>query len=203
MAEQVYINKPVIYYLERVSEYSGRSIFKNALEGFRILSVNVIEKSTMIESPVESGIRVVDNKVIMPVKIRVSGICDNVRGNIKTELDGKKNKITQEILTSAKEVYADIYEMLRENDFEETDNGIRPKTYTIATKGLIYRNMVLTEVSQVNDAEHLLVIPVTLTFTELLFIGDDFDPIPTFLPDDSGMKANGSLKVDGTYVEYV
>lgn len=193
------INKPVIYYLERVSEYSGRSIFKNALEGFRILSVNIIEKSTMIESPVESGIRVVDNKVIMPVKIRVSGICDNVRGNIQN----KDDKVIQEIITSAKEVYADIYEMLRNKDFEETDNGIRPVTYTIATKGLIYRNMVLTEVSQVNDAEHLLVIPVTLTFTELLFIGDDFDPIPTFLPDDSGMKANGSLKVDGTYVEYV
>lgn len=202
MAEQIVpINKPVIYYLERVSEYSGRSIFKNALEGFRILSVNVIEKSTMIESPVESGIRVVDNKVIMPVKIQVSGICDNVRGNIK--LDEETNKITQDISTSAKDVYSTIYAMLREKDFEETDNGIRPKTYTIATKGLIYRNMILTEVSQVNDAEHLLVIPVTLTFTELLFIGDDFAPIPTFLPDDAEMKANGSLKVDGTYVEYV
>ena len=195
------INKPVIYYFERVSEYSGRSIFKNALKGFRILNVNINEKSTMIESPVESGIRVVDNKVIMPVKIRVTGICDNVRGNIK--LDEEHDKITQDIITSAKEVYSDIYAMLREKDFEETETGTRPVTYTIATKGLIYRNMILTEVSQVNDAEHLLVIPVTLTFTELMFIGDDLDPIPTFLPDDSGMKSNGSLKVDGTYVEYI
>jgi hypothetical protein len=182
--------------INNVFIYSKEKEILRVLEGFNIFNISVREQSTVIKSPVESGIRISDNKVIMPRVIKVTGLCDNIRGEIETTKDTRSNinlgfsgvsnvangvvdyikgyefETKQKILSVAKKVYEEIDKMYRERDVINVNGGRRPKTYSISTKGMIYSNMILSDVEQLNDPEHLLTIPVTLTFEELIFLGE-------------------------------
>lgn len=182
---------------EDLSEMPDPPKIENALEGLRILDVSVNEQSNITRSPIESGANISDSKIRMPRKITIKGICDNMRGPIVTTKDtrssfdsgipliggainsvvngvvdtimGYEFETEQEILTVARSVYAKIHKMYTDKSMP---NG-RPKTWIISTKGAVYDNMILQSVEQLNDAEHLMVIPVTLHFEELMMVGED------------------------------
>ena len=85
--------------------------------------------------------------------------------------------------------------MLRdENRLKYKDGVYVSKTYTIGTKGAVYSNMVLADVDQLNDAEHLMVIPVTLHFKELIVAGSTDDYQPVLDEQNSNLKMSGYLK---------
>ena len=188
------------------------------LKGLRIMKCDVKEHAELNKSPVESGFRVCDNKTKMPRKIVITGICDNLRGELITTKDtrskvdtgiplvggainnvvngvvdtvmGYEFETKQQILTTARRVYQKIDEMYRKIDKDK--NGNEPKMYTISTKGMVYGNMILVDVEQLTDAEHLLTIPVTLIFEELIISGRK----SAFAMDDQDapLEMGGSLK---------
>ena len=188
------------------------------LRGLRIMKCDVKEHAELNKSPVESGYRICDNKILTPRRITITGICDNLRGELETVKDtrskidldiplvggainsvangivdtvmGYEFETRQKILTTARKVYENIDKMYRQ--IEKDENDVEPKLYTISTKGMVYGNMVLVDVEQLTDAEHLLVIPVTLVFEELLMPGRN----STFPlnEQDSEMEMGGSLK---------
>ena len=194
------------------------------LKGLRIMKCEVKEHAELNKSPVESGFRVSDNKTKMPRRIVITGICDNLRGELKTEKDmiindtrsnfdsgvplvgGAINRVVngvtdavmgydfetqQQILTTARRVYEKIDDMYRKVS-SDSDESV-PKMYTISTKGMVYDHMILADVEQLTDAEHLLTIPVTLIFEELIIAGK-----PSAYPmqaQDAEFSMGGSLKV--------
>lgn len=188
------------------------------LRGLRIMKCEVKEHAELNKSPVESGYSICDNKILTPRRITITGICDNLRGELETVKDtrskinldvppvggaissvangivdtvmGYEFETRQKILTTARKVYESIDKMYRQ--IEKDENDVEPKLYTISTKGMVYGNMVLVDVEQLTDAKHLLVIPVTLVFEELLMPGRD----STFPlnEQDSEMEMGGSLK---------
>ena len=103
---------------------------------------------------------------------------------------GYEFETRQKILTTARKVYENIDKMYRQT--EKDENDLESKLYTISTKGMVYGNMVLVDVEQLTDAEHLLVIPVTLVFEELLMPGGK--SIFPLNEQDSEMEMGGSLK---------
>jgi len=188
------------------------------LKGLRIMKCDVKEHSELNKVPVESGYRVSDNKVRWGRRITITGICDNLRGELKTTKDtrskvdtgipiiggainnvvnnvvdtvmGYEFETKQEILTTARRVFQKIDAMYR--DIEIHEDFTEPKLYTISTKGMIYGNMILVDVEQLTDAEHLLTIPVSLVFEELIIVGKE----SAFPADDQDapMSMGGSLK---------
>lgn len=219
--------------------YSGEGDFLTpVLNGLRIMDVKVYDDCNLTSSPIETGVKISDSKVHLPRKITITGICDNVRGDIVIDQSGDgytigdsgeiipKDSLGEKIFNSAlkvgnmvsgavggpglglvadvanalsdhsitthqdiemfaMQVFAEIQEML-----DEKENG---KTYTISTKGAIYKNMVLKTVEQMNDAERLLVIPVTLTFEQLIFIdGDNNTTVDTADSTDQEIAFRGS-----------
>lgn len=190
------------------------------LEGLRIMNTRVQEKSTTIKSPVESGIRISDNKVAMPRIVTITGICDNLRGPLETTKDTRSNidvgvpiiggainnvvngvvdtvagyefETKQSLIVMARRVYENIDKMYRERITVDINGTRRPKTYTISTKGMVYSNMTLVDVEQLNDAEHLLTIPVTLTFEEIIFLGEN--SIHPAEEQDGDISMGGSVK---------
>lgn len=225
--------------VNEASVYSGEGEFLDpALSGLHIMDVKVYDDCNITSSPIETGVKISDSKVHLPRKITITGICDNVRGDIVIDQSGdgytigdsgeiipkdsfwKKignsaikvgnmvsgaiggpglglvadvanalmdHSITthQDIIRFAMQVFAEIQEML-----DEKESG---KTYTISTKGAIYKNMVLKTVEQLNDAERLLVIPVTLTFEQLIFIdGDSKKTVDTADLADQEMSFQGA-----------
>ena len=71
----------------------------------------------------------------------------------------------------------------------------QPKTYTISSKGAVYSNMILESAEQLNDAEHLMVIPVTLKFKELIIAGTDTEDNVIPAEDQDGpLVMSGYLK---------
>jgi hypothetical protein len=207
------VNNVEVYYVESsisLSDIAEGSLggVETPLYGLRIMNVTVNEQSNIIKSPVESGIRISDNKVRMPSVITITGICDNWRGELETVKDtrsdtpiiggvvdslmGYSYETEQRMLSMAKKVYESIDKMYHENISINVNGTLRPKTYTISTKGRIYPNMILSGVQQLNDPEHLLVVPVTLTFEELLFLGEE--NVMPYSPQDGDIFMGGSIK---------
>lgn len=198
---------------------------KNALEGLRIMDVNVQSQTNLTKSPIETGVHITDSKVRMPIRVSIKAICDNLRGELETTKDTRSNidvdipiiggainsvsngvvdtvmgyefETKQKILTMARGVYANIQKMLN----DKTRVNGRPKTWIVSTKGAIYQNMTLQSVDQLNDAEHLMVIPVTLNFEELILVGDDEKDSVFLSDDDSPLEISGSLKKGNIFEE--
>ena len=121
-----------------------------------------------------------------------SGI-NNIVGGVANAVGGYEFEQTETILTRARRVYESIHKMLRETKTVEATGN--PKTYMIGTKGMMYSNMVLENVEQLNDAEHLMVIPVTLKFKELIIVGTDEDDNTIPRNDQEGpMTMSGYIK---------
>lgn len=191
---------------------------KNALEGLRIMNVQSSDQSNLTRSPIETGVQISDSKVRMPRKISIKGICDNIRGEIITTKDtrskinvgipiiggainsvangvvdsvmGYEYETTQQILTRARSVFKKIHKMY----MDKTRINGSPKTWIISTKGSVYNNMILQSIEQLNDAEHLMVIPVTLNFEELMMVGQDTNDNVFLSDDDSPLSMGGSMK---------
>ena len=125
----------------------------------------------------------------------VGGAINSVIGGVVNEVMGYEYEQSEDILTVARRVYASIQYMLRdENRLKYKDGVYVSKTYTIGTKGAVYSNMVLADVDQLNDAEHLMVIPVTLHFKELIVAGSTDDYQPVLDEQNSNLKMSGYLK---------
>ena len=214
------INAVDVYYVHNYTDFY-KSAYGNPssvygvdrpLDGLRIMDVSVQEQANIIKSSVESGIRISDNKVRMPTVITITGICDNKRGpivevkkpaktdgifgsivdNVRNSIQGYEAETQQQLLSRAKKVYENIDKMFREKELVDVNGSTRPKTYTISTKGRIYPNMILSSIRQLNDAEHLMVIPVTIVFEELIFI--DNSNIMPYSPQDGEIVMGGSMK---------
>lgn len=216
---------------EYTISYAEQNFYQNALEGLRIIDVQVTESSKLTQSPLETGVYVNDFKVRMPRKVTIKGICDNLRGEMQIEdgrfdlasttVGGYINKIpiaggaitsiangivneiagyeyetTQKILSTARTVYRKINDMFTDtSQIDAAGTGMTlPKTWTIATKGAIYTNMILENVEQLNDAEHLMVIPVTLTFVELIMPGLNRDVLFPANDQDADLEMSGHQK---------
>ena len=88
-------------YLKKKAEYEKDIIetqeppkepeIKNALEGLRIMDVNVQSQTNLTKSPIETGVHITDSKVRMPIRVSIKAICDNLRGELETTKDTRSN----------------------------------------------------------------------------------------------------------------
>lgn len=209
------VNNVVVYngdqdfgdlFLSAQSAGEAEKYFQNAIEGLQILKCDANESYKIATHPLEDGQVLADMKIKNPTHITITGMCDNLRGPmaytpekapsslresitrsmqdaINSVFNGKTYDTTQTILSLAKKVYGRLNQMLTEREY---------KTYTIATKGAVYTNMMLVGIDQLNDPEHLLTIPVTLRFEEVL-VSNEKSAI-TELPDDSTRQMGGNVK---------
>lgn len=177
------VNDVSVYDEYSIASYFGLEAapIDNILRGLQILKVDVNESYKIATHPLESGQITADTKIKNPTTITITAMCDNLRGGIdtvekeqrsfiqdiknigqglkETLWSGKEYNRTQSILSLARNVYAKLHRMLTEREF---------KTYIVATKGAVYTNMMITGITQLNEPEHLLTIPVTIKFEEIL-----------------------------------
>ena len=121
------------------------------------------------------------------------GAINNIVGSVVNNVMGYEYEQEETVLTRARMVYSRIHQMLKDRSVDPRFNS--PNTYTISTKGAIYSNMVLESAEQLNDAEHLMVIPVTLKFKELILAGgtEEDNVIPSE-DQDGPLTMSGYLK---------
>lgn len=121
------------------------------------------------------------------------GTINNIVGSVVNNVMGYEYEQEETVLTRARMVYERIHQMLKDRSVDPRFNS--PNTYTISTKGAIYSNMVLESAEQLNDAEHLMVIPVTLKFKELILAGgtEEDNVIPSE-DQDGPLTMSGYLK---------
>lgn len=119
--------------------------WNSELEGFHITNIVVHDKSECIDSPVELGKVLFDNKVLSPIRIRVEGY-------IKHE---------------------DFYDVI--NWIKEMAWNRSWDFYSICTKSAAYKNLVLLTNVETQSSDKFDVVAYTLEFSEVLTSEDTND----------------------------
>lgn len=187
----------------------GRPV-RRILEGLQILKSEAKQTYKLATHPLEDGQLTVDTKIKNPTTITITGMCDNLRGNMnypkekekaknlwdsigqaaesayETLWAGKEFEASVEIKTFAMEVFAELHKMLSEKEF---------KMYSISTKGAVYNGMMLVDILQLNEPEHLLTIPVTLVFQEAIVDHESVEVEEA--QEDMTIKMGGNVKEKG------
>lgn len=109
------------------------------LEGFYVTDISVSDSSRVIESPVELGTTMFDNKVLDPIKIRVEGYI--------------KHEDFDSVITKIEDMAWD-----RSWNF-----------YSVVTKSRAYKNLILKTRIDSQKRDMFDVISYTLEFVEVLF----------------------------------
>lgn len=161
---------------------------------------NLREEKNQLEADTDTRDR---NSVDIPI---IGGAISAITNGIANTVFGYDYEQTLVVLTRARAVYASIHAMLMDKHYVR---GVRhwddrvgnlPEFYTIATKGVIYKNMILESVEQLNDAEHLMVIPVTLNFKEVILASTaGEDNVVPGNNQDGPLTMSGSIKSSGLW----
>lgn len=157
---------------------------------------NLREEKNQVESAVDTRDR---NSVDVPI---IGGMISSITNGIANTVMGYDYEQTLMVLTRARAVYANIHNMLMNKSFSEKtwEYSTAPECYTIATKGAIYQNMMLENAEQLNDAEHLMVIPVTLTFKEVILASTaGSDNVVPSNDQDGPLTMSGAIKSTGLW----
>lgn len=133
----------------------------------------------------------------------VGGMINSIASGVYDAVMGYEYTQSLQVLTRARAVYANIHNMLMNKSFNDNFGEVwktsnLPEGYTIATKGAIYQNMMLESAEQLNDAEHLMVIPVTLNFKEVILASTaGSDNIVSGNDQDGPLTMSGNIKSTG------
>lgn len=143
--------------------------YKVPITGLYETDIKVEHPSKIINTPIETGVMSIDNKVIDPVKITVTGSCA-VMSQVKA--DGAPTN-TLSILKY----------MWKNKNFN---------FYSISTFREAYKNLILKDLITVNSTDAIDLTKCTLVFVEALLIQSDKSKTPAN-KENSSMNDNGVL----------